>query len=115
MSLKKMAKLAGWFALVIVAAFDVTVSAQTGQVDWQGMYDRLKTIITTLNILAWVAVLIGWAMGIFTRILPIPSRQVKQTGQEWVEWAGIGAFLLAAGLTVINVILWILGAQMPQI
>jgi hypothetical protein len=103
-----------WLCLVLVVSTAVPVFAADSQIDFQAMYDRIKTLVTAFNILAWLAVFIGWAMGIFTRILPVPSRVVKQTGQEWTEWAGIGAFLLAAGLTVINVILWIFGVQLPQ-
>jgi len=99
-----------WISL---SASVMSVFAQD-TIDFQAMYDRVKQLVVIFNMLAWIAVFLGWAMGIFTRILPIPSREVKQTGQGWTEWAGIGAFLLASGLTVINVILWIFGTQLPQ-
>lgn len=101
-------------AALSLATSIVPVFAAEG-IDFQEMYNRLKTLITVFNMLAWIGVFLGWAMGIFTRILPIPSREVKQTGQSWTEWAGIGAFLLASGLTVINAILWILGSQLPEL
>lgn len=97
-----------WLVISIVPVF-----AQS-DFNFQEIYGRLKTLMTVFNMLAWIAVFLGWAMGIFTRILPIPSREVKQTGQSWTEWAGIGAFLLASGLTVINAILWIMGSQLPE-
>ena len=104
-----------WLCLmwISLSASVMSVFAQD-TIDFQAMYDRVKQLVVIFNMLAWIAVFLGWAMGIFTRILPIPSREVKQTGQGWTEWAGIGAFLLASGLTVINVILWIFGTQLPQ-
>ena len=104
-----------WLCLmwISLSASVMSVFAQD-TIDFQAMYDRVKQLVVIFNMLAWIAVFLGWAMGIFTRILPIPSREVKQTGQGWTEWAGIGAFLLASGLTVISVILWIFGTQLPQ-
>ncbi len=105
-----------WLCLVWISLSMsvMSVFAQSTEVNWQSIYDRLKQLVTIFNMLAWIGVFLGWAMGIFTRILPIPSREVKQTGQGWTEWAGIGAFLLASGLTIFNIFLWLFGTQLPQ-
>jgi len=76
---------------------------------------RLQTIALALNIIAWCAVAITWFAGVVARGTPHTSMTVRRLGTEWLEWAGIGALLVAGGLTIINFIMWLVLGTAPTI
>lgn len=74
------------------------------------LIDTLQTISTSLMIIAWIAVGIGWYMGWFKMALPVPSRRLKRSGIEEIEMAGLAAFFIAIFSTLITLIVWIIRA-----
>jgi len=81
--------------------------AQATPPDIQQLINVLYTILIAVQSVIYIAIAIGWLLGLLMWSAPTKSIIVKKAGQTQMEMAGIGLFLALMGPAIFAFLIWI--------